>query len=413
MGESSNPQSLPLIKGNNDDDGNDDAIAHTTPQHTNIKAEQDSSPPPMPTIGGAHDPPTVHRDEAAIPDTAASSTSSAVMMDNNDGGDNAHKEGTSSVSDLSKPTTKTTVGIPNEEDKAADASSPISLQGKAIKTEATVVAETATPAVHNNNNDNKDVNEDTPPLDPYDEMADIAANAHIQSRRSSGCDTATANATEGNGNDSAAVASNDAIIKSMMPASKPTIVTASMSNCYVPPRLQRAGSLESSCNFDTNDRNRRKKFVDWDDFGGSSSCNTDKKNHGASVQMLSSVGLDCGDDGVLRIDQCKDGNDDRGSDAVRNKADGTANTRGNGERNKNNTAKATYRSIDTAKNDPKLNFCVIMIPSSNRPRQPRLILAVVEAAATARMVAIATTVAIASHRRRRRLKARNRAPKLY
>ncbi|OEU08706.1 hypothetical protein FRACYDRAFT_249606 [Fragilariopsis cylindrus CCMP1102] len=85
--------------------------------------------------------------------------------------------------------------------------------------------------------------------DPYDAIADIAANSHLRAATAIAIPT-TAHNTKTAQTETAcdSVATSSAITASM-PRShqqQPTIVTASMSNHYVPPRLHRDGSLTIS-----------------------------------------------------------------------------------------------------------------------------------------------------------------------
>ena len=83
-----------------------------------------------------------------------------------------------------------------------------------------------------------------------------------------------------------------------MISNPPTIVTASMSNHYVPPKLQiRIGLIN-------NNAFARSKSSDKN-FAGNSNGHKNK----VPVHMLNSVGLECGDDGMLRLG-CFDVDDD-------------------------------------------------------------------------------------------------------
>jgi SHAQKYF class myb-like DNA-binding protein len=160
--------------------------------------------------------------------------------------------------------------------------------------------------------------------DPYDAIADIAANSHLRAATAIAIPT-TAHNTKTAQTETAcdSVATSSAITASM-PRShqqQPTIVTASMSNHYVPPRLHRDGSLTISSS-------SNRKYKHSRNFSGGSgggdvnnnvthtrnhqSSNNDDKNRQQqpSIHMLQSVGLECGEDGILRLDQSDDDNDD-------------------------------------------------------------------------------------------------------
>ena len=147
-------------------------------------------------------------------------------------------------------------------------------------------------------------------MDIYDAIADIAANSHLRTRRRKRdrCDnssvapddtTSTPNATTSQTADVTAdvtadatkstTTSSNSTSKSTMAAScyQPTIVTASMSNHYVPPRLHsRTRSLTNTSNRNSHSHSHNKNKV--------------------SVHTLNSVGLECGDDGVLRLERFGD-----------------------------------------------------------------------------------------------------------
>lgn len=115
-----------------------------------------------------------------------------------------------------------------------------------------------------------------------DAIADIAASSRIQSRRKKRERTESTTSPQ--------------LINHMPTLNHPPkIVTASMSNHYVPPRLQIGiGSL--------------KKFKSSDKNLADSNTNPENK---ISVHMLNSVGLECGDDGTLLLERFDD--DDHGS----------------------------------------------------------------------------------------------------
>lgn len=127
-------------------------------------------------------------------------------------------------------------------------------------------------------------------MNSSDAIADIAASSHFRSRRKKRERT-----------DSTAPPQQIALPTSNhmpMISNPPTIVTASMSNHYVPPRLQIGiGSLKINAFARTksNDKN----------LAGDSNGHKNK----VSVHMLNSVGLECGDDGMLRLDRFDDDED--------------------------------------------------------------------------------------------------------
>lgn len=117
-----------------------------------------------------------------------------------------------------------------------------------------------------------------------DAIADIAASSHFRSRRKKREHTDSPQQNAPPSSKNIPVLTNP-----------PIIVTASMSNHYVPPRLQMGITSQKNHPFSkskTNDRNS----------AGSSNVPKNK----VSVHMLNSVGLECGDDGTLRLERFDD-----------------------------------------------------------------------------------------------------------
>jgi SHAQKYF class myb-like DNA-binding protein len=191
--------------------------------------------------------------------------------------------------------------------------------------------------IGDNNNNNNNNNDDETKLsstiistmldddvDPYDAIADIAANSHLRSATAIALPTTSHNTkTAKTETASGSVATSSAITASMSRShqQQPTIVTASMSNHYVPPRLHRDGSLTSSSS--SNIKYKHSRNFSGGSGGGDvnnnvthtrnhQSSNNDDKNRQqqASIHMLQSVGLECGEDGILRLHQLDDDNDD-------------------------------------------------------------------------------------------------------
>ena len=130
-------------------------------------------------------------------------------------------------------------------------------------------------------------NESKDPVQIYDAIAGIAASSHIRSRRKKREHTERGTSPQ-------QIAPSH--ISSQVPVMKnpPTIVTASMSNHYVPPTLQ-IGIDSQKKTFS--------KFKSTDKIFADSSNDPDNK---VSVHMLNSVGLECGDDGKLRVERFDD-----------------------------------------------------------------------------------------------------------
>lgn len=127
-------------------------------------------------------------------------------------------------------------------------------------------------------------------MNSSDAIANIAASSHFRSRRKKrerSDSTAPPQQISPPTSDHMPMISNP-----------PAIVTASMSNHYVPPRLQIGiGSINNNsfARSKSNDKN----------FAGNSNGHKNK----VSVHMLNSVGLECGDDGMLRLDRFDDDDD--------------------------------------------------------------------------------------------------------
>mmetsp|Transcript_16493 Transcript_16493/g.33925 ORF Transcript_16493/g.33925 Transcript_16493/m.33925 type:complete len:953 (-) Transcript_16493:1550-4408(-) len=119
-------------------------------------------------------------------------------------------------------------------------------------------------------------------MNNFDAIADIAASSNLETRRKAGNGINTA------------LASAPGATNFKINTQKPTIVTASMSNHYIPPRLVSAiGTVK------TNPSNRYNKSNAKHFTGGSGSQGN---KHKISVHMFNSVGLECGDDGVLCLE---------------------------------------------------------------------------------------------------------------
>jgi len=188
-------------------------------------------------------------------------------------------------------------------------------------------------------------------LDPYDAMADIAAHSHLRARTKRGGHHD--DRKDDDDDDDAMVndaqlmiptsqSSNNALTTPAIPSSttttttmatkmlsyqqqqqqqpQQTIVTASMSNHYMPPRLhsRRAGGSCTTVSTNTNTSNiksKSKKFVGGNEANNkvannNNSNNNHKNRQQVSTHLLQSVGLECDEDGVLRLDQFDDDDDD-------------------------------------------------------------------------------------------------------
>jgi SHAQKYF class myb-like DNA-binding protein len=161
--------------------------------------------------------------------------------------------------------------------------------------------------------------------DPYDAMADLAANSHLRAATAIAIPLLTAHNTKTE-TASGSVATSLAITTSTESMSishqqqQPIIVTASMSNHYVPPRIYRAGSLTSSNSTSNRKYKHSRNFsggsgdvnnnVTQNNQSSSNDDNNKNRQQQASIHMLQSVGLECGDDGILRLDQFDDDDDD-------------------------------------------------------------------------------------------------------
>jgi len=123
-------------------------------------------------------------------------------------------------------------------------------------------------------------------INNHDVIADIAASSHFRSR---------AKKRERNDNSTTSQQTAPTSNHILMTSHPPIIVTASMSNHYFPPRLQiGTGSLNN--NAFTRTESNDKKFA---------GCSNGHKNK-VSVNMLNSVGLECGDDGMLLLERFDD-----------------------------------------------------------------------------------------------------------
>lgn len=127
-------------------------------------------------------------------------------------------------------------------------------------------------------------------MNSSDAIADIAASSHFRSRRKK---RERSDSTAPPQQISPPTSNHMSMI-----SNPPTIVTASMSNHYVPPRLQ-IGIASIKNNAFGRSKSNDKSFL------GNSNGHKNK----VSVHMLNSVGLECGDDGMLRLDRFDDDDD--------------------------------------------------------------------------------------------------------
>jgi SHAQKYF class myb-like DNA-binding protein len=200
-------------------------------------------------------------------------------------------------------------------------------------------------------------------MDIQDAIADIAASTHIQSRRKK--------QERSDRNDTPQQTSPPTNNHVPIVTHPPTIVTATMSNHYVPPRLQMGmGSLKNNASTRTksNDKN----------FAGSSNGPKTK----VSVHMLNSVGLECGDDGMLRLEHF---DDDESASMCANDADAVGPMKiedGSGEEKntavKNGTKLVTWtleehKAFAAAIFEIGLKNCSPSIIMENMRKQPRYI----------------------------------------
>lgn len=132
--------------------------------------------------------------------------------------------------------------------------------------------------------------------DAFDAIADIASKAHVRSKRRKRARFDKGTDAFINDCSRSQVTSNASASTLMaMSCHPPTVVTASISNHYVPPRLISGTGLAK--------QNGSTKNKDYSSRLDSHSSGNKNK---VSVHMLNSVGLECGDDGVLQLEHFDD-----------------------------------------------------------------------------------------------------------